>query len=315
MPVLHGLKGIRERHRGCVVTIGNFDGVHAGHQKIISCVRERAGKLGTKALALTFEPHPVKVLVPERGIRILTPKEEKARLLLHYGLDHVLFVNFTREFASLEPDRFIKDVLVDRLSARAVVVGHGYAFGKAKRGTAEFLRRRGKKYGFAVQVVRNAVMYGDVVSSSRIRSLLTQGRVTRAADLMRRPYSIHGTVIEGAGRGAKLLNTPTANISTPNELIPKQGVYAVRVALGGELYDGVANLGENPTFRHSRMSYEVHLFSFTGDLRGEDLRMFFIKRIRGERTFPNPEALKAQISSDIVTAKKALRRKHQPIVI
>jgi riboflavin kinase/FMN adenylyltransferase len=313
MPILQGLDGIRERHRGAVITIGNFDGVHAGHQKIIDHVRKASGDMGAKALAITFEPHPVKVLVPERGLMTLTPPDDKARLLLHYGVDYVLFINFTREFANLMPEDFIEDVLVERLGARAVVVGHRYAFGKGKRGTTGLLRRRGKKHGFAVRVVRNAHLYGDAVSSSRIRSLITQGRVTRAAELLRRPYSIHGTVIEGAGRGARLLDTPTANISTPNELVPKKGVYAVRATLGGRLLEGVANIGENPTFGHSRMSYEVHLFDFGGDLRGEELRLHFIKRIRGEKTFPNPDALKEQINADIGQAKEILKGKCQPI--
>jgi riboflavin kinase/FMN adenylyltransferase len=317
MGILRGLEAVGERHRGAVLTIGNFDGIHIGHQKILGNVLEEARRRRTRALAITFEPHPVKVLMPERGMRILTPPDEKARLMGHFGMDTVLFINFSREFASLPADEFIKDVLVGRLKARAVIVGHNYAFGRGKKGTTELLRRRGKKYGFSVKVVRNAKIHGDVVSSSRIRSLLGRGRVCEASMFLGRPYMIAGTVIKGAGRGGRLLDTPTANITTPNELVPREGVYAVRVKFDRKVYDGVANIGTNPTFRGagsgagsaSGMSYETHIFGFSGDLGGKALRVFFLDRIRDERTFPDASALHAQIKEDIGKAKEMIRKK------
>jgi riboflavin kinase/FMN adenylyltransferase len=314
MPIVYGFERVQERHRGAAVTLGNFDGVHLGHQKIVARLREAAHGLGAKSLAITFEPHPMKVLAPERAPRLLTPPEEKARLLMHYGVDYVLFINFTREFAGLMPEDFVRDVLVGRLDARAVVVGHGYAFGKGKRGTTELLRKQGEKYGFEVEVVRSAVAEGDVVSSSRVRALIARGSVAQAAALLGRHYSIHGMVVRGAGRGGSVLGTPTANISTPNELVPKEGVYAVRVALGGRLLDGVANIGTNPTFGAAGMSYEVHMLGFEGDVLGQELRVHFIKRLRGERAFPGPEALRAAIAEDIEAAREALALSRLPAV-
>ncbi len=306
MEVLNGIENIRPRHRGAVVTIGNFDGVHMGHQKIIATVLEEAGKLGARSMAITFEPHPMKVLRPERDVRVLTPPEEKARLMKIYGLDSVLFIPFDRAFASTEAEDFIKDVLVGKLAAKMVIVGHKYAFGRGKKGTTELLRRRGRKYGFRVKVVRNATKGGNVVSSSRIRSLLGRGGVREAAAYLGRPYMIEGTVKKGAGRGARMLGTPTANISTPNELVPRKGVYAVRATVGGRVFDGVANIGTNPTFGNTEPSYEVHLFDFSGNLRGQHLSIYFIDRLRDEARFPDPESLHAQILVDISNAKEVL---------
>ncbi|GAB4390759.1 MAG: bifunctional riboflavin kinase/FAD synthetase [Thermodesulfovibrionales bacterium] len=307
MEILNGIEAVRERHRGAVVTIGNFDGVHMGHQKIIAAVTQAAGAAGARSLAITFDPHPVKVLAPERGLSILTPADEKAALMAHYGLDAVLFINFSREFARIPADDFIRDVLVGRLGARQVIVGHGYAFGRGKKGTTELLRRRGRRLGFGVKVVRNARIHGDVVSSSRIRGLLSRGKVSEAAALLGRPYMIKGEVIRGAGRGGRLLGTPTANISTPYELVPREGVYAIKARFDGKAWDGVASIGTNPTFGNSRVSYEAHLFGFSGDLVGKTLKVYFVERIRDERRFSDAEGLKAQILEDIARAREALR--------
>ncbi|MEJ2182753.1 MAG: bifunctional riboflavin kinase/FAD synthetase [Nitrospirota bacterium] len=310
MEVLHGLDAVRDGHRGAVLTIGNFDGVHVGHQKIVRAVMEEARRLqGAPTMAITFEPHPVRVLAPERGLKLLTTAEDKARLLGHYGIGHVLFIDFSREFSKLLPDDFIRDVLVQNLRARTVIVGHGYAFGKGKSGTTGLLRRRGRKYGFGVKVVRNVTRYGKVVSSSRIRIVLTNGNVKKAAELLGRPYAIEGTVVPGAGRGARLLGTPTANLATQSELIPRDGVYAVRAAVGGRPYDGVANIGTNPTFDQEALSLEVHLFGYRGGgLRGRRVRVGFIERIREERRFGSAEELKEEIQKDVERARDILSR-------
>lgn len=308
MDVLNGIQEIAPRHKGCVVTIGNFDGVHKGHQKIIASVLKEAGTLGTKSMAITFEPHPMKVLRPERDVKMLTPPEEKAHLLRHYGIDTVLFILFDRDFASMQAEDFIEELLVERLGAKMIIVGHGYAFGKGKRGTTDLLKKYGRKHGFKVKVVRNAELDSNVVSSSRIRSLLGWGRVCEAASYLGRPYMIEGTVIKGEGRGAKLLDTPTANITTPNELVPKEGVYAVRVDLEGKTFDGVCNIGTNPTFGNAEPSYEVHIFGLKRNLRGERLKIYFIERLREEIRFPDVDALHAQIETDIAKAKQVLSR-------
>jgi riboflavin kinase/FMN adenylyltransferase len=307
--VINGLDRIRLEHRGAVVTIGNFDGMHLGHQKIIESVSTLARPHRSKTLAITFSPHPMKVLVPERGVKTLTSAEEKARLMGHYGLDSVLVVNFTRQFAKNPADAFIEEVLVRKLGAKAVVVGHSYAFGKGKQGTTALLRKRGEKYGFKVRVVRNATLSGDVVSSSRIRSLISWGRVCDAASYLGRPYAINGTVIKGAGRGARMLDTPTANIATECEAMPRGGVYAVRVKIDGRYLYGAANIGTNPTFKGSAMSYEVHIFDFEKDVLGKKIKVFFIERIREERAFPGIDALHTQILQDIAAAREILTEK------
>jgi len=304
--LIRGIEGIRDAHCGAVVTVGNFDGVHYGHQKIIETVTGMAGEMGARSMAITFDPHPIKVIAPERAPRLLTDTEEKARLLRHYGIDDVLVIDFTRQFASMKPEGFVHDILVNRLCAKAVVVGSGYSFGKARRGTTDFLRRQGGKYGFGVRVVRNVSLLKKVVSSTRIRVVIGNGNVSKATVLLGRPYMVKGTVVTGAGRGARILKTPTANFLTKAEVIPRDGVYAVRVRLGGKLLDGVANLGNNPTFRGADRSYEVHLLDFSENLVGDEIEVRFIERLRGEVKFPSPEALMEQIRLDIDNARDVL---------
>jgi riboflavin kinase/FMN adenylyltransferase len=213
------------------------------------------------------------------------------------------------------PDDFIRNVIVDKVGAREVIVGHSYAFGKGKRGSTALLRRRGRKCGFAVKVVRYARSFGDIVSSSRIRSLLSRGRVCEASWLLGRPYMVEGKVIKGAGRGGSLLNVPTANIAMKNELIPKEGVYAVKVGYKGKMLDGAANIGRNPTFGIAPISYEVHIFDFSEDILHQDIRVYFIDRIRDERAFPDSSILKEYIMRDLSRARDILRTKKYPKVI
>lgn len=303
---IRGIEAIGDSHTGAVVTVGNFDGVHLGHQKIISNVTTLAAELSAPSMAITFDPHPIKCIAPDRAPKLLMDTEAKVRMLRHYGIDKVLVIEFNRQFAHMPPEGFVHDILVNRLEVRAVVVGSGYNFGKARRGTTDFLRRQGRKYGFGVRVVRNARAIDKVVSSTRIRVVLGNGNALKATELLGRPYAIRGTVITGAGRGKNILKTPTANFTTQAEVIPRDGVYAVRVRLGGRLFDGVANLGNNPTFHGAARSYEVHLLDFSSDVVGDEIEVRFIDRIRGEEKFPSPEALRAQIQLDIQHARAVL---------
>jgi len=308
LKIIRGIENFRESLKDPVVTIGNFDGVHIGHQKIFRKVVESASGRGGTAVAITFDPHPVRLIAPERGVRMLTPFREKARLISRMGIDVLLCIDFNTEFARLKPDEFIKCVLVDTIGAVHVIVGHNYRFGRGKKGTTDLLRRRGRKYGFQVNIVRNVRKFNSVVSSSRLRSLILRGRVCEASYLLGRSYHIEGDVISGAGRGARILETPTANLTTPNELVPKDGVYVVKVKMGRKVYDGVANIGRNPTFGNNELSYETHLFGYRGNLLGKHLRIYFIDRLRDERVFSNAEELKAQIAKDIETARFILSR-------
>ena|SRR5271157_175857 len=291
-----------------VVTIGNFDGVHLGHQKIFNQVIDKAEEIGGTPIAITFHPHPVHVLAPERGLKLINIPDDKETLIGKRGIKALIRISFNKDFAHTDPDAFIKNVLVDMIGAKWVIVGHKYAFGKGKKGTTSTLRVKGRKYGFRVHVVRYARVDDGIVSSSKIRSLLLKGRVSEASSMLGRAYHISGTVIKGAGRGGPLLHTPTANITTPNELIPKEGVYAVRVSLRrqNEVFDGVANIGSNPTFNGTAMSYEVHLFDFNRNLIGENLRIHFIEKIREEKKFASVQELMEHIDKDIRQAKKIL---------
>jgi len=314
MEIIRGLEALNKSYPNTVLTIGNFDGVHLGHQKIILEVLKRSEEIKGTSMAVTFEPHPMKVLAPEREIRILTTLEEKAKLIEEMGVNVLLCINFNKEFANLLPDDFIEDVLVKKINAKEIIVGTNYAFGKNKKGTVELLKRRGKKYGFRVKAVSNVRVYGNIVSSSSIRSLLLKGAVYDTSTFLGRAYSIEGSVIKGKGRGKNLLNIPTANITTPVEIAPKEGVYAVRVGFNNSIYEGVANIGKNPTFGNTDISYEVHLLNFSGDLLGEDIRIFFIDRLRGEQLFPDILSLEKQIRNDIERAREILSTKHPKLI-
>jgi riboflavin kinase/FMN adenylyltransferase len=306
MEIIRGLDTLNHVYPNTVMTIGNFDGVHLGHQKILSLVIHEARKLKGTPIVMTFDPHPMKVLAPERDVRLLMTFEEKARLMKKAGIRVLLSIPFTKEFANMPPDTFITNVLVNTIHAKEIIVGSQYAFGKNKKGTIDLLRRRGKKYGFAVHAVRQAKVHGHIVSSSSIRALLMKGAVKEVSLFLGRAYSIEGKVIRGKGRGQRILRIPTANISTPVEIAPKEGVYAVRIGWQGTTFEGVANIGKSPTFGNAEVSYEVHIFNFSGDLLGENLRIYFMDRIRAEQTFPDAESLEKQIRDDMRRAGEIL---------
>lgn len=289
-----------------VVTIGNFDGVHLGHRAILTRVIHRARELDAQAVAVTFEPHPLKVLRPEMDLPLLTTPEQKIGLLTAAGLDAVVVLPFTREFAALPAREFVHRYFVERLRVREAVVGHDYCFGRGREGNIDLLKEMGEKHCFTVQVVWAVEADNAVVSSSLIRALMRLGKVEEAARLLGRPYGVEGRVVHGKGRGGKLLGVPTANIRPANELLPATGIYAVRVRRGAETLWGAANIGTCPTFENGEFSLEVHLLDFNGDVYDENLVVQFVARLRGERRFPSIEALAAQIHADIAAARKVL---------
>jgi riboflavin kinase / FMN adenylyltransferase len=289
-----------------VVTIGNFDGVHLGHRAIIGRVTQRARELKAQAVAVTFEPHPLKVLRPEINLPLLTTPEQKLKLLEEAGLDAVVVLPFSREFATIPAREFVIQYFCERLQVREVVVGHDYGFGRGREGNIDLLREMGQAHGFTVQVVWAVEAEGAVVSSSLIRALLRLGKVTEASRLLGRRYRVTGEVVRGKGRGAKLLGVPTANLRSVNELLPASGIYAVRVHRGGDIINGVANIGTCPTFDNQELSLEAHLLDFAADLYGETLEVEFAVRLRGEQKFSSLEALAAQIHRDIDHARGLL---------
>ncbi len=308
MIILRDFDNLSNRFNNIVITIGNFDGVHLGHQKILKAVKESAIKRQGTAAVLTFEPHPSNVLRPSHPVKILTPLEDKIRLIEDDGIDVLLCLKFDKKLADMEARDFIKNILVKKIGVSEVIVGHDYHFGKGKRGTTEILRRYGEIFGFLTKIIRTKRFAGEVISSTKIRNLISHGKVSEALQLLGRPYTIYGTVIKGKGRGEKLLEIPTANIETDYELIPARGVYVVKALIDQGLYGGVMNIGENPTFGEGTLSLEVHILDFSGNLLGSNIKIFFLKRLRGEKKFPDVNALRRSILNDIDSARKILKR-------
>jgi riboflavin kinase/FMN adenylyltransferase len=288
-----------------VVTVGNFDGVHLGHRSILARVVQRARELDCQPVALTFDPHPTKVLKPEANLRLLTTPAQKVALLEAAGVA-VVVQPFTREFAAIPAREFVRDYFVERLKVREVVIGHDYRFGYKRQGTIELLQQMGQSLGFTVQVVWAVEVQDAVVSSSLIRAMLQLGKVQEANRLLGRAYGVAGRVVTGKGRGGKILGVPTANLASENDLLPSCGIYAVWGIRDGQRLPGVANIGTCPTFENQELTLEVHLLDFTGDLYGEVLQVEFVARLRDEQRFPSIDELAAQIRADMAEARQVL---------
>jgi riboflavin kinase / FMN adenylyltransferase len=302
MKVLDNFEHVPPEFMDAVLTIGNFDGIHLGHRAIFDDVLREARRIGRKAVVMTFEPHPKMMLHPERRpFYLLTTLDEKIGLLDAIGIDALILIPFTLEFAETTAEEFITEILWRRLMIRKIYIGHDYTFGKGKQGNEAYLAAFGKKLGFAVDVV-NAVTVGNIVASStRIRNAILDGDVRTAAMLLGRPYNLGGAVIEGKRRGATL-GFPTANVLPNKELIPPRGVYAAFGEFEKERYRGVLNIGYNPTFSDERLSIEIHLLDFNRNIYGRDLEILFVERIRDEVKFTGPDALVAQIRRDVEQA-------------
>jgi riboflavin kinase/FMN adenylyltransferase len=290
-----------------ILTLGNFDGVHLGHQAIFNIVIDRAAEKGGTPIVFTFVPHPLKVIAPKIAPRLLTNYKDKIDLIKKCGIDVIICTKFTKKFANLSAETFVKNVLCETIKAKEIFIGANYFFGKGREGSPELLRRLGQDCGFTVTVV-DEIKSGDItISSSMIRRVIAEGKVDEASKYLGRLYYVEGVVVEGAKRGRKLLNTPTANLSTINELLPKNGVYAVKVELDGKQYTGASNVGYNPTFNNSNFSFETHILDFDGDLVGKTIRVYFVKRIRDEIKFSSIEALALQLQKDIENTRKIIK--------
>lgn len=307
MQVLRGLEELRRGAPGPVVTIGNFDGVHLGHQALFAKARQRADALGAPAMAMTFEPHPMRVLRPAVNLPLITPLEQKIELVAGQGLDVLLCVRFDQDFARLSADDFVDKLLVHRLGVSEVVVGYDFAFGHKGLGDLDLLGQKAQDHGFKLHVV-GPVMVGErPVSSTRVRQEVRACNVAEARLLLGRCYRIQGTVVSGHGRGGRLLGFPTANLRIADELLPGPGVYATFVSVaGGAAQFGVTNIGNNPTFNNQELSVETYLLDFAGDLYGQRLSLDFVEHLRGEMRFGGLDELKAQIASDVEAARQAL---------
>ncbi len=305
MRIIRGIKNCCEKFPNPVLTLGNFDGVHLGHQAIFRQVVDRAKAVNGTSIAFTFEPHPLKVLAPDRSPKLLNTFHSKMKLIESSGMQVVICADFTREFAEQNPEEFARHVLVEGIGVKEVYIGYDYAFGKGREGSIGSLAALGQAHGFAVGVVDAVRVDDTVVSSSLVRDLVSNGRVDETPRYLGRFYSIEGNVVHGESRG-RALGFPTANIQTANELLPALGVYAVRTVVGGRTIEGVASLGVRPTFGEGPVSIEVFLFDYEGDLYGKHLEMSFVKRLRGEEKFPDADALVQQMHRDVEQAKGVL---------
>lgn len=291
-----------------MLAVGNFDGLHRGHMKIIDRVRRRAGERAGTPAAMTFDPHPPRIVRPDKAPPLLMTKAQRIEALARSGMQGVAVVRFTPELSQWEPEAFVRAVLVEWLHVVEVWVGANFLFGHNREGNFSVLRSLGARYGFRAEKI-DPVRYKDfVVSSTRIRRLVGEGRVDEAAALLGHHYFIDGTVVRGAGRGREL-GFPTANLRTENELTPPAGVYATTVTLDDVLYPSVTNVGMRPTFGDvDQTTIETHLFDVDRDLYDITVRLSFVQRLRDERAFPDVDALRAQIDADCRSARRLFGR-------
>jgi riboflavin kinase/FMN adenylyltransferase len=306
MQIIRDLGEISKPFKKAVVTIGNFDGVHIGHQALFRQVIEKARSTGGTSVVMTFEPHPIRVLNCHKHFPLITLYEQKVELIGATGIDILVCVPFTLEFAKIPARAFVKDILCDLIGMTSVVVGEDYSFGKKREGDISLLKEMGKAHGFEVIVSGWIELGARRISSTEIRNLVRDGQVDEAGKLLGRYYQVRGTVVRGRDRGGRLLGYPTANLKLSDELCPKGGVYAVTVEYQGITFDGAANIGYSPTFDNGEFSVEVHILDFHEDIYDQPIRVNFVQRLRGERKFAGPEALAAQIKLDVETARKLL---------
>jgi riboflavin kinase/FMN adenylyltransferase len=305
MVIYDNLESISKPLHHPVITIGNFDGVHLGHQTLFAKVKERSGAVGGQAVVITFDPHPIKLMRPDKQLPLLTTTAQKVKLLSGLGVDVIIVHPFTPEFGALPARDFVERYLVQRLGAREVVIGHDYRFGRNREGNISYLQTLGAEFGFPVHVVDAIQINNTVVSSTLIRTLIQNGQVQEAQGFLGRAYEVTGKVIHGHGRGARLLGFPTANLSLDNNLLlPAPGIYAVRAELQGRSHPAVANVGTCPTFNNQELSLEVYLMDFDRDIYGAPLAVQFVQRLRDEQRFTDIPALVSQIQRDVAAARQ-----------
>ena len=291
-----------------VLALGNFDGLHRGHLKIIDRVKRGAVEHGGTAMAMTFDPHPPRVVRPDKAPPLLMTLPQRLEALDHAGIHAIAVVPFTRELSQWEPETFVRAVLVDWLRVSEVWVGANFLFGHDRSGNFSLLRTLGQRYGFRAEKI-DPVRYKEfVVSSTRIRRLVAEGRVDEAGALLGHAYALVGTIVEGKRRGREL-GFPTANLRTENELIPPHGVYATTLTIDGIVRAAVTNVGVNPTFGEGNAtSIETHVLGYDGQLYGQHVQLGFVQRLRDERRFDDVDALRAQIDADCRRAERLFTR-------
>lgn len=306
MRVIHSISELSGPSAKSVVTIGNFDGVHLAHQELLVRVVNDARDAGATPAAITFDPHPTKILTPDRPRHFLTSLSQKTQLIEKLGIELLIVLPFTRELSMLSPGEFVRDVLGGALRPIEIVVGPNFRFGHRQSGDDQTLAELGRSAGFTVKVLPMLKVRGERVSSSRIRELLAAGWVTRAARLLGRPYSSAGPIVHGSGIGKKQ-TVPTANLAPIEEQLPRGGVYVTRTRLGNVLHESVTNVGTKPTFGEHRLTVECFLLNFNGAITETEMEVEYLYRLREEMKFPDAAALKTQIQKDVGRSVRLFR--------
>jgi len=307
MELIRGHYSLRPEHRGCVATIGKFDGVHLGHQAVLGQVAEKAAELGLPAVVISFEPQPEEFFAPQVAPARLTRLREKLKALSRFAVGRVLCLRFNQRLASMSAEEFIETILIDGLDVRYLVVGDDFRFGHGRKGDFAMLEAVGEKHGVAVARMHSVHIDGARVSSTRVRSALAEGDLEEAQKLLGRPYRISGRVAHGDKRG-RTIGFPTANIRLHHKVLPLSGVYAVEVfGLEHEPNIGVANIGTRPTVDGQQALLEVNLFDFDGDIYQRYIHVDFVHKLRDEKRFESLDALKAQIAADAESARQFFR--------
>lgn len=285
--------------------IGNFDGIHLGHKEIIETAKRRSRENSTRSCVITFNPHPQKVL-GRKELSLIFPLEKRFEMLEATGIDVAVCLNFTRELSTVSAENFIKDILLDCLRIRDIVVGPGFSFGHKRKGNVDLLRSMGETHGFNTVVAEAARVDDQVVSSSAIRNLVRDGEISEANRFFGYDYYIEGVVVEGERRGRKL-GFPTINLDTEWEILPKPGVYATYVRLSDGFHESITNIGIRPTFEESKLTVETHIFDFNNNLYGKEVNVNFVERLRDEKRFASVDELVAQIEHDVAAVREILR--------
>ncbi len=308
MKIFRNIEEIVGKFENPCVTIGNFDGVHLGHQRLFEVVEQRAFHSHGTSIAITFDPHPLQVLKPG-GIKLVSTCEQKTELIEMSGIDVLVIIPFNKEFSVTTAEQFVDEILIERIGVKDLFVGYDYAFGKGRAGNIDFLKEQGRTKGFSVTVIDAYFEAETLVSSTKVRQLVAEGKMVETSQLLGCYYQIRGEVQRGKQRGGKEIGFPTANLHIDEEdLVPKRGVYVCQVVCDDIYYGGVINIGYNPTFGEETLVAETHIFDFSRNIYGKPIKVNLLKFLRGEEKFNSIEELSAQISKDVVMSKEILKK-------
>ncbi len=295
---IYNINDLNFNFQNSVLTIGSFDGIHLGHAKLMELTKESAEKLNSKSIVLTFHPHPMKTLRPERKIHLITTFEKKIELIAKLGIDYLIYISFNIEFAKMPPETFVRKIIYEKFKPLKIIIGEDFSFGIGKTGDIAMLNRYSKEFGFELSVVSPVKIGDNIISSTLIRQLILKGEISKVKTYLGRYYSVHGKVVKGSDRG-KSIGFPTANIIPEEELFPKDGVYASYVKINGVNYKAITNIGSNPTFNDDLRRIESLIFNFASDIYDNEIEVYFIERLRDEIKFNSVNALQEKIKEDI----------------